>query len=258
MRSAVGRALRRFAEKDGRGYPDWAVRYKPVVRRLNRSANVDGAILEIGATENGLARFIHRPVIAADVEWGHLQACRATQNVLPVCADIAALPFSKATFDVIVSMDTLEHVSELKRHAACLEIARVLHSWGHGAIAFPSGDGAARAEAKIREGYLDFSGEELKWLEEHVANQLPDANRIEGDLMELCHETHTVRRETNANVHVWIWMWKIMMCGWPGRANALFQAVLRLFTPILSRIHFGPCYRTVLWLEPRRREPTHH
>ena len=46
MRSAIADTLRAFAEKDGRGYPDWASRYVPIARRLRpyhrRAAPVHG------------------------------------------------------------------------------------------------------------------------------------------------------------------------------------------------------------------------
>ena len=35
MLESIGQRLRAYAEKDGRGYPDWAIRYVPIVKRLD-------------------------------------------------------------------------------------------------------------------------------------------------------------------------------------------------------------------------------
>ena len=59
--------MRAFAEKDGRGYPDWAMRYLPVVRRFGRRVFREHTVLEIGANENGIARFVETHVVAVDI-----------------------------------------------------------------------------------------------------------------------------------------------------------------------------------------------
>ena len=100
MFETLGKRLRSYAEKDGRGYPDWAVRYVPLVRRLGTRLPNATRILEIGANENGLSRFAGVPVIALDVALDHLKAARATQNVTPVVGSITALPFREDCFEI--------------------------------------------------------------------------------------------------------------------------------------------------------------
>ena len=122
--------LRAWAEKDGRGYPDWAVRYLPILRRFPERDWASLRILEIGANENGFARFSGARVVALDLAVPHLKAARASQAVEPVAGDIGALPFGEDTFDVVVCLDTYEHIPAEHRTLANREIVRVLRAGG--------------------------------------------------------------------------------------------------------------------------------
>lgn len=251
MFEALGRCLRAYAEKDGRGYPDWAVRYVPVIRRLGSRTAAAGRILEIGANENGFARFSGAPVTAVDIALEHLRAARGVQPVTPVLADMTALPFADDTFGLCVCMDTFEHLPRERRAPAVAELARVLRRDGTAVIGFPAGVEAERAEAVVRAAYRRYTGRALGWLEEHVAVGLPDAAELARRFEEAAGSTHHVA--CCGNVPLWVWrrMWLVLMCGWPGRGNAAFQALLRLITPLLCRLGGNRCYRTLIWLEPK-------
>lgn len=251
MRREIKRYLRERAEKDGRGYPDWAMRYLPVVRRLPKLP--PGArVLEIGANRNNIARFMDTPVVVANLSTDELKDARESRNVLPVRADMRALPFRRDYFDVVVCMDTLEHVSRDVRDKGCTEFVRVLGEKGTGVIGFPAGSIAMAAETRLRNCYYRATGRKLHWLEEHTVHGLPSSIRIFAHLADAARQTHRVRRVRNTSIVVWEWMWKVLICDWPGRYNAVFQYFLRALTPVLSRIHVGRCYRALIWLEPRK------
>lgn len=251
MRGSLGQKLRDYAEKDGRGYPDWALRYVPVLRRLGRAAGNDALILEVGVNENNISRFTRRPIIAVDRAIDHIKAAREASEVRGVVADICALPFADGGFHVVVCMDTLEHIDVHARDSAVGELLRTLAEGGTAAVTFPSGRGALRAEEAIRAEYLRNTGRQLRWLAEHEAEGLPDAAALKRVAEERKGSTHRVSVAKNANLLIWRWTWRILICGWPGRGNAFFQALIRFCTPALCRIHIGACYRTVLYVEPR-------
>lgn len=247
--------LRRYAEKDGRGYPDWAMRYAPIVRRLRRERKVAGRIVEIGANANGFARFAHVPVIAVDLNAANLREARATQPVLCVVADADALPFATESVDLFICIDTLEHVPPGARGHVLLDMLRVLASDGTGVVAFPSGTAAARAEREIGESYRRFCGRTIPWLDQHAGHGLPEADTIRDRLVEWAGAERRIALERNTPVCVWRWMWHILLCGWPGRGNALFQALLRVATPLLTHCRTRRGYRAVLWIgSPKRME----
>ena len=247
--------LRAWAEKDGRGYPDWAMRYLPVVRAFGPWFRRGGVVLELGANENGLARFIQRPVVVVDISHESLAAARRAQQVMAVRADIGALPFADGAVAACVCMDTFEHIDTASRDVAATEIVRVLGPDAAAVIGFPAGTGAFEAEARVRAAYYRYTGRTIKWLEEHVDHGLPTGVRMYATLRDAAGAGRRVYRTWNANLWVWEWMWLVLMCGWPGRGNGLFQALLRVLVPLLSRCHFGPCYRNMLWVFPRESKP---
>ena len=252
MFSRINQSLRTWAEKDGRGYPDWATRYRPVVAGLRKRGKLDGCILEIGANANGLARFAKRPVIAIDLAVDHLHEARENQPVKGVAGYITQLPFPDNSFDACVCMDTFEHIPQDLREYAALEILRVLKGSGTAVIAFPSGEESAKAEAEIRRAYNDYSGGgHIRWLDEHVAHTLPDAGAISAYFRQGGQDCFHVFTQGNTNLRLWIWMWRVLMCGWPGHGNGIAQAVLRLCTPILSKCHTGTCYRAMIWIDAK-------
>ncbi len=253
MSGSFGERLRRYAEKDGRGYPDWAMRYVPIVRRLNRSGDALGRVLEIGANENGLSRFLGQQVVAVDIERSHLQAARSTQDVLPVVANIDRLPFRDKAFDLCASVDTFEHIPSRLRTQAVKEVARVMRGTAVAVLTFPSGHGAESSERAIRKAYEQHCDGKLRWLEEHAEEGLPDPGPIFIQFQRSLNDTHRISVSKNANLRVWRWMWRVLMCGWPGRGNAVFQVLLRLMTPLLARVHVGACYRVMIWVEPREK-----
>ncbi len=248
---SLGKRLRDYANKDGRGYPDWAMRYAPVARKLQYMDAVNGLILEVGANENGIARFVDAAVVAVDVSADHLRAARAAQGVFVVLADAAALPFADGTFAAGVCMDTLEHIPAANRERVCDELVRTVRESGFSVVAFPSGPAAERAEHAIRAAHARFTGGRIPWLDEHVEEGLPDPAGLVAHLMNSVGGTRVVRCTRNANVYVWRAMWRVLACGWPGRGNAVLQAAVRFLTPVLSRIHIGPCYRSMIWVAPR-------
>ncbi|HPO15798.1 MAG TPA: class I SAM-dependent methyltransferase [Candidatus Hydrogenedentes bacterium] len=243
--------LRAYAEKDGRGYPDWALRYFPVARRLSKAGLEGKRILEIGANENGLARFVKARMISVDLSFEHLRAARNSQAIVPVQADLAALPFADKSVDICVCMDTLEHIPADQRAAAVLSILRVLHPQGRAVIGFPSGEPAVLAEGRVCTAYQAYCGRTISWLEQHSAHGLPDADAIFDVAHDLAGGAYRVSREGNASLRVWEWMWRVLMCGWPGHGNVVFQVLLRWLTPLLARYGKEPYYRTLIWIEPR-------
>jgi len=247
MFEAIGERLRAYANKDGRGYPDWAMRYGPIMRRWKRTLPPDARIVEAGANEAGYARFTGVKTICVDIDHAGLKRARTVQAAMCVVADIAALPFRNGSADAILSIDTLEHIAPEKRAAALAELLRILAPHGAGVLSFPTGTGALRVESRIRDRYRAMTGETFRWLEEHSLEGLPSAGHV-CEILRQASRGRAIDATKNANLRVWAWTWMVILCGWPGRGNALFQALTRVMAPLLSRAHFGECYRTMIWI----------
>jgi SAM-dependent methyltransferase len=244
------RWLRTWAEKDGRGYPDWAMRYVPLVRTITPLLKPDTRMVEIGTNANGLARFLPAGVrvYGANLDVGELRDACAAQPIVPFMADASALPLATEGAQICVCMDTLEHIpQDLRRRVVC-ELIRATSPDGLCVIAFPSGPAAMTAEARVRAAYRQLTGGDLRWVAEHQANGLPDADEVVQWAMEAAGNGRAVRLTWNTPTWLWVWSWRVLMCNWPGRGNAIAQALLRAITPLLCGGHLTKGYRAVLWV----------
>jgi len=115
--------------------PRHAHREKRILRALKRAGyRPDGIHLECAAGLGSLSIAIAAAggrVVAADLSLPSLLAIRrryGPKAVLPVMADITALPFPDAGFDSATTAETLEHIPD--DAAAAGELARVLRAGG--------------------------------------------------------------------------------------------------------------------------------
>ena len=100
-----------------------------------------------------------------------------------VQADASALPFEDAKFDVVVSLDVLEHMPLHLRAKAAIEMARVATRMV--VIACPPDRPWVHAAEQVANGvWRDYFGQDYPWLEEHKEFGLVDGDRIERALLE--------------------------------------------------------------------------
>ncbi len=89
-------------------------------------------------------------------------------------ADGAALPYADGTFDVVVALDTLEHILPQHRAAFLREIKRVSRDLVVLSAPHATQD-VALAEAALQEFVTARFGEVFQTLQEHIDHGLPDA-----------------------------------------------------------------------------------
>ena len=148
-------------------------------------------ILEVGSGRAGIVLFL-KP--------GTARVCMADQaatNVLPrysakaeyVRADACHLPISDASFPVVVSVDTLEHIPRAVRSAFLRELKRVAKETLILTCPLDSQDGrfqAGKADAQLRDELRKRNRRVPRWLEEHLQWGHPTAE----ELMEELHGGH--------------------------------------------------------------------
>jgi ubiquinone/menaquinone biosynthesis C-methylase UbiE len=142
-----------------------------------------GLLLDVGGGPGGtLAGFCpDHLVVASDRYLPTHWHTRAPDLVL---ADGAELPFADDAFDVVVSLDTLEHVPAERRGALLRELVRVSRGWV--LVGCPCATpGVADADAALLSYVRHRFGEEFDTvavLTEHLANGHPDPERIAATL----------------------------------------------------------------------------
>jgi cyclopropane fatty-acyl-phospholipid synthase-like methyltransferase len=85
------------------------LRYDPIVRKLKKihDKNNDIRVLEVGSGTIGITRFYKKEVIGIDLERNNYH----DPGLKFIIASATRLPFQSNSFDVVVSVDTLEHLS---------------------------------------------------------------------------------------------------------------------------------------------------
>lgn len=179
---------------------DVRVRYTPIVEHLNKKfrdfLDEGPKILEVGAGPTGVAQFISKlKIISVDI---NTKDNFDNNNVIPVKASVASLPFVDECFDIVLSVDMLEHIERKDRKRAIMELLRV--SQDVIIIACPCGRISEIYEKLIFDLIRKLTGIEHKWLKDHVNNGLPTEQEI-FDAVPRKSFSSTVLG--NYNIHVW-------------------------------------------------------
>ena len=148
------------------------LRYMPVVSRLKkiREQNKNLKVLEIGSGSKGITRFFKYPVIGMDIEF-QKHKNRYLKEVKSSAAK--RFPFKDNEFDVVISVDSIEHVPSSKREKALKEMLRVSNK--HVIIACPVG--MSKWDKKVLDKWPKSSAT-YKNIKEHLDMGFPDPIEI--------------------------------------------------------------------------------
>jgi SAM-dependent methyltransferase len=219
---------------------DVAMRYMPA--RLLLEKKKYKHILDIGSGERGLAQFTDRMIYGLDAVFES-----PSGNMVPVEGSVLNLPFDDSSFDFVVSVDVMEHLTQELRQQAFNEILRV--SSDTVIIGCPADRKAEEIDRATLKKYFHNNREKaVWWLKDHVANGLPSAADLEAFIVKAAEKNEKrviIKREGNINIS----LYKVFI--------NLFMEQRRIFFPVLSRrmvrylkyfyriFNFGQTYRTI-------------
>ena len=124
----------------------------------------DGRVLDVGGGVNGLNRFIKNQIIVSNLDAGD------------VIADGRNLPFANDQFDVVTSIDVLEHIPKKDRQKFINELLRVARK--KVILSAPLGsDAHSRAEKRML-AYMKKRNKDSDYLKEHIKNGLPTEKEL--------------------------------------------------------------------------------
>jgi len=136
-------------------------RHKIVASFINEK---DGRVLDVGGGVKGLDRFIKNQITVTNLSAGD------------VIADGRNLPFTNDQFDVVTSIDVLEHVPKKDRQRFINELLRVAHK--KVILSTPLGsDAHNKAERKLL-AYMENKDSSSDYLREHIKNGLPTIREL--------------------------------------------------------------------------------
>jgi hypothetical protein len=215
------------------------VRYAPVLAMLRGEHDT---LLEIGSGSDGIAAYLRRPAFGLEIRF----PAPPHELLIAVGGTATDLPFADRSVDVVLIMDTLEHIPPHLR-ARCLEEAmrvaarRII-------VGGPMGPGARSADVELASYYRQRDIEVPAWLAEHLSERAPD---VEDVLALLRDSGWTVEARGNENKRAHVALMKLETRSLAYRVLGRIRRHAPRPTAALARaLRIGPYYS---WLVDARR-----
>ncbi len=148
------------------------LRYIPIVSKLRkiRKQNKNLKILEVGSGSKGITRFFKHSVTGMDIEFQ-----KHKNKYLREISSSASkkFPFKNNEFDVVISVDSIEHIPTSSRQKALKEMLRVSNK--HVIITCPVG--MSKWDKKVLNKWPKNSAT-YKNIKEHLDCGIPDPDEI--------------------------------------------------------------------------------
>jgi len=159
-------------------------------------------------------------------------------------ASVDSLPFPDKSWDIVVSIDMLEHIRPEYRDRALREMIRVTRSLL--VIAVPIGEAAYEHDIELHDYYISKHGRPHRFTREHVEFGLPTLAETSHSLGVAAENTGRklqldVRQHLNINFRSY-YMKLALHSSILARAMYVALFPLALLGPVYDR---GSCYRTI-------------
>lgn len=221
-----------------RWHPEVALRYLPVVSEVKRES--PNSVLEVGSGGLGIAPYLGREVTGADTQF----SLPIHPFLKPVKVSGAKLPFADKSFDLVISVDTLEHINPRDRKAFLQELFRVAKK--EVILAFPTGTKAAQQDEELARAYRGKFKTDFPFFTEHEKYGLPDKEEV----LKIIKTTVPKARVTEED-NEGLGGRKFLMRGWMTKnffAGFFYRKILLFFLPVLEYFNREPYYRVILFI----------
>lgn len=227
-----------------RWHPKIALRYLPVVDELRKQFSENYAVLEVGSAGLGIVPYLKKRVVGLDITFPP----PIHPDLVPVKASATDIPFATNSFDAVISLDMLEHISPVDRTRVLSEMIRVAKSFC--CIGVPSGALSQLQDQELEELYKKKHKKDFHFLEEQVEYGLPTREwlftTIEDEAKKL-HKKIAIKNKGNINLK----LRKFLMRGWISNnflVSIIFRKVFLLFIPIMRQLNGELTYRQLFFI----------
>ena len=147
------------------------LRYSAAIRIIRTAfRGSQPSILDVGSGNAGAAYFLRSRVVGIDCQFSGEELSKLRAPLHPVKASAASLPFRDKSFDVVVSMDLIEHLPTSIRSSAIGEMIRVTRCLV--IVGFPFGPRTQKFD-ELALKVERRRGIPPDWREEHVSRGIP-------------------------------------------------------------------------------------
>ena len=216
------------------------MRYAPVLAMLRSES---GTLLEVGSGSEGICQYLGRPVIGLEIRFPE----PPNPLLRAVGGTATRLPFADRSIDVVLVMDTMEHIPAALREEALNEAMRVARR--RIIVGGPMGPRARGGDERLAAFYRKHAIEVPDWLNEHLTERAPDVQAIAGPLRA---GGWRVRARGNENLALHVWLMELETKRFFYRASSKLRRTWpRAASTIARALSVGPYYS---WLVDARRD----
>lgn len=221
-------------------------RYASVLDHIKRTAVTQ--VLDVGCGSLGMGEFTDVPFVGCDTNFVGVPVT----TMMPVRGSAIYLPFCSNSFDLVVSLDMIEHLSPQNRATAISELLRVSRS--QVIFGCPCGNSAWYSDFLLSKCFSAMNQRMPTWLSEHMAAPFSTRTELEAMLDETCLRYRVLYNES-IMTHQAVIVADIVLLGWLLRSVTFRKGALvgdRLpaaLSRLTLRLRIGPPYRWVFVVE---------
>ncbi|MFH0892311.1 MAG: class I SAM-dependent methyltransferase [Candidatus Falkowbacteria bacterium] len=223
--------------------PDVAFRYLPVRDILKKEGLMEARILEVGSGDLGITPYIRREVVGLDIAFDrpgpYLKALEYAGS---------GFPFPNDSFDLVLSVDSLEHVPADQRPKMISEMIRAA---GKAVVVVaPCGPSAAASDRELARYFKSIHGKSDKFFDDHIYNGLPEKDAVVKMLEDgaaRINKKITIQTRPLLNIRLRRFYMKRAID--PGILPSIIYYSFLLLLPLKNRLNFGRCYRELFYVK---------
>lgn len=246
MNFNVRKILKKFFDRFfWRQHPEAALRYLPVVAAIRRAGLADAKILEVGPGSLGIIPYLKKPIDGIDVDFSG----PSTSLLTRIKGSAESLPFRRNSYDVVVCVDTLEHLPGRNRQKAIYEMLRVAKKLA--IIVVPVGDLSQNQDRELDVLWRQIFGRENQFLAEHIKHGLPTQDQILV-YVDKCRRLLKKNARISSSPLLNLQVRQLLMRTWISKNKFSYYLYLKGYLLLISPLrlaNFGNCYRRIFVIE---------
>ena len=240
---------------------DIVLRYYTIVQQINNSKL--SKVLEVGSDDYGIAPFLDKSkkIVLFDVAFRR----KNLKNVTYKTGSVLNMPFKDNSFDIVVSVDMLEHIPAKLRKKALSELICVTKHRLY--LSFPADNPARERDKKVYQIFSKIPSYHLsRYINEHIENGLPESSEVVSFFK--AHKVKDVNLIRNMNTKIefpivilsnldFIPILLLQKILDPFKQDVLpffFKTFMILFGWLSPIFSVGDCYRTLLIVTKQKSE----
>ncbi len=217
----------------------------PIVQKLNQDHGQFKSVVEVGCGSLGMAPYLKRKLVGLDI---YFDKKLIYPDLIAVKGSVLKIPFADNSFDYVINVDMLEHLTKADRSLAVGEMLRIARKCL--IIGVPCGSLAQDQDRQIATLYKKAREHQFAYLEEHLQNNLPE----EKDIRDLINQQSQIQQKNidimvQGNINLQLRKW--LMRGWLTKnilVDIFFRKLLIFSVPLMQQMNYEPTYRKIFYI----------